>query len=185
MIIKQTEFPGLMIIEAKIHGDSRGYFLESFRSDHFKDAGLNLNFVQDNQSKSKHGVLRGLHYQLKNGQGKLVRCTLGEVFDVALDIRKGSPTFGKSFSITLNDKNHLAVYIPPGFAHGFCVVSDEAIFQYKCTVRYDPEDEYGIRWNDESFRINWPVESPVLSQRDKLFPLLSEQDESHLPKYDM
>ncbi|MCH7762848.1 MAG: dTDP-4-dehydrorhamnose 3,5-epimerase [Candidatus Marinimicrobia bacterium] len=183
MKLSKTEFPGLMIVEPDVHGDDRGYFFESYRSEHFENAGLNLNFIQDNQSKSMRGVLRGLHYQLQNGQGKLVSCTFGEVFDVALDIRKGSPTFGKTFAMTLDDKDHHAIYIPPGFAHGFCVVSDEAIFQYKCTEKYDSDDEYGIRWNDESFRIEWPIDSPILSQRDQLLPLLAEQDVSLLPEY--
>ncbi|MFQ6676858.1 MAG: dTDP-4-dehydrorhamnose 3,5-epimerase [Fidelibacterota bacterium] len=183
MKITKTEFPGLLIVEPHVYGDERGYFFESFRSETFHHAGINLNFIQDNQSKSKRGVLRGLHYQLKFGQGKLVRCTLGEVFDVAVDIRKGSPTFGKSFSMMLNDQDHFEIYIPPGFAHGFCVVSDEAIFQYKCTEIYHPEDEYGIRWNDKSFEIKWPILSPTLSKRDKLFPLLSDQNESLLPDF--
>jgi dTDP-4-dehydrorhamnose 3,5-epimerase len=183
MKISKTEFPGLMIVEPYVHGDSRGYFFESYRFETFENAGLHLTFVQDNQSKSKHGVLRGLHYQLKHGQGKLVRCAMGEVYDVALDIRLGSPTFGKTFAMKLNDIDHNAIYIPPGFAHGFCVLSDKAIFQYKCTEKYNPEDEYGIRWNDESVGINWPVESPILSERDQLFPLLAEQEKTLLPKF--
>ncbi len=183
MEIKKTEFPGLLIVEPRVFGDERGYFFESFRSETLHNAGIIHDFVQDNQSKSVQGVLRGLHYQLKFGQGKLVRCTLGEVFDVAVDIRKGSPTFGKSFSMMLNDKDHYEIYIPPGFAHGFCVVSEEATFQYKCTEIYHPEDEYGIRWNDKSFEINWPVQLPKLSKRDKRFPLLADQNESLLPEF--
>jgi len=179
----KTEFPGLVIIEPNVHGDDRGYFFESFRSDYFNKAGLHLEFVQDNQSKSAKGVLRGLHYQLIHGQGKLVRCPLGEVFDVALDIRKGSPTFGKAFTIKLNDANHHSIYVPPGFAHGFCVLSDEAIFQYKCTEMYDPEDEYGIRWNDQTAQIEWPIVSPILSERDQQFPSLLDQERTLLPEY--
>lgn len=184
MKIMKTEFPGLMIVEPHVHGDDRGYFFESYRSEYFKKADLKLAFVQDNQSKSKRGVLRGLHYQLLHGQGKLVRCTLGEVFDVALDIRKGSPTFGKSFAMTLNDKDHIALYIPPGFAHGFCVVSDEAIFQYKCTEKYYPDDEYGIRWNDPTANIQWPIDKLLLSNRDLNFPDLADQDKLLLPNFE-
>ena len=134
--------PDVILLEPTVYGDNRGYFFESYSQKQFEEAtGLSPNFVQDNQSKSTKGVLRGLHYQLKHGQGKLVRCVLGEIYDVALDIRKGSPTFGKVFALTLNDNDHQAVYVPPGFAHGFCVLSNEAIFEYKCTEKYYPEDE--------------------------------------------
>lgn len=181
MKISTTDFPGLYIIEPRIFNDDRGYFFESYRSEYFIKAGLDLVFKQDNQSKSTRGILRGLHYQLNHGQGKLVSCVFGEVFDVALDIRVGSPTFGKVFTATLNDRDHHAVYIPPGFAHGFCVLSDEAIFNYKCTEKYYPEDEYGILWKDTN--IQWPYEDPILSERDKKFPALIEQDRSLLPVF--
>lgn len=184
MKIIATDFPGLYIIEPVVFNDDRGYFFESYRDEHFVRAGLNLTFKQDNQSKSTRGVLRGLHYQLKNGQGKLVSCAYGEVFDVALDIRKGSPTFGHVYKKTLNDINHHAVYIPPGFAHGFCVLSEEAIFQYKCTEKYYPDDEYGISWNDPTANIQWPVDQPILSDRDLNFPTLADQDEKFLPDFE-
>ncbi len=183
MKIIATNFPGLLVIEPKIYSDDRGYFFESYRKEHFKKAGLELEFKQDNQSKSTRGVLRGLHYQLKYGQGKLVSCALGEVYDVALDIRIGSPTFGQSFTTTLNDSDHQAVYIPPGFAHGFCVLSNDAIFQYKCTEKYYPEDDYGISWNDKTANIQWPIKKPILSDRDMTFPVLVDLDESLLPVF--
>jgi len=184
MKITATEFPGLYIMEPKVFNDDRGYFFESYRTEHFKNAGLNLEFKQDNQSKSTNGVLRGLHYQLNHGQGKLVNCVAGEIFDVALDVRRGSPTFGKAFSKILNDKEHQSVYIPPGFAHGFCVLSDEAIFTYKCTEKYYPGDEYGILWSDTSLKDVWPIENPILSHRDLSFPELSNQDEALLPIFE-
>ena len=184
MKITATDFPGLFILVPAVYNDDRGYFFESFSAEHFINAGLNLEFKQDNQSKSAKGVLRGLHYQLKHGQGKLVRCVLGEIYDVALDIRKGSPTFGKVFASTLNDNDHQAVYVPPGFAHGFCVLSNEAIFEYKCTEKYYPEDEYGILWNDKTANIQWPIKEPFLSNRDMSFPALAEQDESLLPVFE-
>lgn len=182
MKIKHTEFPGLLVIEPNVFQDNRGYFYESFRKDELKNNGIDVDFVQDNQSKSTKGVLRGLHYQLNYGQGKLVRCSLGEIFDVALDIRKGSPTFGNVFTKLLNDKEHTSLYIPPGFAHGFCVVSDSAIFEYKCTNVYHPEDEYGIHWNNE--KIKWPISEPVMSDRDQSFLPLNEQDHSLLPDFE-
>ena len=184
MKITATDFPGLFIMSPVVYNDDRGYFFESYRAEHFINAGLNLQFKQDNQSKSAKGVLRGLHYQLKHGQGKLVRCILGEIYDVALDIRKGSPTFGKVFALILNDNDHQAVYVPPGFAHGFCVLSNEAIFEYKCTEKYYPEDEYGILWNDKTANIQWPIKEPFLSNRDMSFPALAEQDESLLPIFE-
>ncbi len=183
MKITKTDFQGLFIIEPTVYNDNRGYFFESFRQDHFSEVGLNVEFKQENQSKSTRSVIRGLHYQLKYGQGKLVSCPLGEVFDVALDIRKGSPTFGQSYTTNLNDKNHLAVYIPPGFAHGFCVLSEAAIFQYKCTEKYYPDDEYGISWSDKTANIQWPVNEPILTDKDMAFPQLADQDESLLPEF--
>lgn len=184
MKITATDFPGLYVIEPMVFNDDRGYFFESYRNEDFIRADLDLKFKQDNQSKSTCGVLRGLHYQLNHGQGKLVSCAYGEVFDVALDIRKGSPTFGQAFTRKLNDIDHHSVYIPPGFAHGFCVLSEKAIFQYKCTETYYPEDEYGISWNDQGANIQWPVDKPFLSNRDLNFPDLANQDKSLLPDYE-
>ena len=141
----------------------------------------NLVIIRDNQTKSKKGTLRGLHYQLKYPQGKLVRVSLGKVYDVAVDLRKNSPTFGKYYGTILSDKNHLQMYVPPGFAHGYCVISEIAIFQYKCTEIYHPEDEYGIVWNDPQVSIDWNITYPNISNRDKELPLLSNQ--KHLPIY--
>lgn len=156
--IKVTETPieGLYVIEPTVHGDSRGYFMETYNYNDMKEAGLDMVFVQDNQSKSTKGVLRGLHYQKKHPQGKLVRVIKGRVFDVAVDIRKGSKTYGKWFGIELAEENKKQFYISPGFAHGFLVLSDEAEFCYKCTDFYHPEDEGGIAWNDPTIAIAWP-----------------------------
>jgi len=181
MKISKTDFQGLVVIQPKVLHDDRGYFFEYFRDDLLKEKGINVDFVQGNQSRSSRGILRGLHYQLNYPQGKLVRCTLGEVFDVAMDIRKGSPTFGKIFTKILNDHDNTSIYIPPGFAHGFCVLSDEAIFQYKCTDIYHPEDEFGILWKNEN--INWPIHEPILSERDQSFLPLEKQDLSLLPTF--
>ncbi len=183
MKILSTDFPGLKVVEPTLHQDERGYFFESYRTDLLAEAGIHNRFVQDNLSRSTHGVLRGLHYQLHHGQGKLVSCTKGDVFDVALDVRRNSPTFGQVFAVTLSEKNHRSVYIPPGFAHGFCVVSAYAIFQYKCTTKYMPEDEYGIVWNDAELGIEWPVDNPILSDRDQRFPTLSNQEQTLLPEF--
>lgn len=182
--IKVTETPieGLYVIEPTVHGDSRGYFMETYNYNDMKEAGLGMVFVQDNQSKSTKGVLRGLHYQKKHPQGKLVRVIKGRVFDVAVDIRKGSKTYGKWFGIELTEENKKQFYISPGFAHGFLVLSDEAEFCYKCTDFYHPEDEGGIAWNDPTIAIAWPEltgermidgTSLNLSEKDKNLPLFN------------
>jgi len=181
VIIEKTEFNGLLLIKPIVHQDKRGYFFESFRDDYLKKIDLSGKFCQDNQTKSKKGTLRGLHYQLKYPQGKLVRVSLGKVYDVAVDVRKNSPTFGKYYGAILSDNNHLQMYVPPGFAHGYCVISEIAIFQYKCTEIYHPEDEYGIRWNDPQVSIDWNITDPNISNRDKELPLLSNQN--NLPIY--
>jgi dTDP-4-dehydrorhamnose 3,5-epimerase len=169
----KTNFDGLLIIKPKVFGDERGYFLESFRENVFKSNGIDFNFVQSNISKSKKGTVRGLHYQINEmAQGKLCQVIYGEVLDVALDIRFGSPTFGKYFSQILSEENHLQLWIPPGFAHGFSVLSDEAIFYYKCTQYYSKEHERAIRFNDPELSIDWKVENPIVSAKDfeaKLF----------------
>jgi len=160
----------LYIIEPSVVGDNRGYFMETYNQEEFKNAGLNMTFVQDNQSKSKKGVLRGLHFQIKFPQGKLVRVLSGEVFDVAVDLRKGSKTFGKWFGVILSGENKKQFYVPEGFAHGFLVISEEAEFAYKCTNLYHPEFEGGIAWNDEEIGIEWPLEGikeVFLSDKDK------------------
>ena len=164
------EIEGLYIIEPEVFGDNRGYFMETYSEKDFFEAGLTMKFVQDNQSKSKKGVLRGLHFQKEHPQGKLVRAVSGEVFDVAVDIRKGSKTFGKWFGVTLSSENKKMFYIPEGFAHGFLVLSDEAEFAYKCTDFYHPEDEGGLRYNDSEVGIEWPFPKDVeltIADRDK------------------
>lgn len=166
----KTEIDGVYIIETTVFGDNRGYFMETYNYNEFKDAGLDMTFVQDNQSKSRKGVLRGLHFQKTYTQGKLVRVIKGEVFDVVVDIRKGSKTFGKWVGVTLSEDNNKQFYIPEGFAHGFLVLSDEAEFCYKCTDFYHPEVESGIAWNDEKIGIEWPLEGIdeiILSEKDK------------------
>lgn len=161
---------GLYVIEPKVFGDERGYFVETYNKQEFSEFGLNMEFVQDNQSMSRKGVLRGLHFQKKFPQGKLVRALSGEVFDVAVDIRKGSATYGKWFGVVLSDENKKQFYVPEGFAHGYLVLSETAVFAYKCTEFYHPEDEGGIQWDDPDIGIEWPLEEGmqiILSERDK------------------
>lgn len=165
---------GPMLLVPKVFGDERGYFLETFRQNDFVQHCGNYEFVQDNQSKSTGGVLRGLHYQLLKPQGKLVRVIEGAVFDVAVDLRKSSPNFGKSYCQTLDDKNHHIFWIPPGFAHGFQVLGAGAVFLYKCTDYYNPGDEYTLLWNDPQLNIEWPGESLLLSEKDKKGKLLKD-----------
>ncbi len=171
MPFKQTVIPGLLLFEPKVFKDDRGYFYESFNEKTFKDAGIVSHFVQDNQSFSKKNTIRGLHYQLNpHAQSKLVRVILGEVLDVAVDLRINSPTFGKHFAVTLSADNHLQLYIPRGFAHGYSVLSDTAIFFYKCDGFYNKENERGILYNDPFLNINWMVDdrSAIVSDKDKL-----------------
>jgi len=173
----KTKIDGVCIIETEVFGDSRGYFMETYNYNEFKEAGLDMIFVQDNQSKSSKGVLRGLHFQNTHSQGKLVRVINGEVFDVAVDIRKDSKTYGEWVGVLLSDKNKKQFYIPKGFAHGFLVLSDEAEFTYKCTDFYHKEDEGGIMWNDPSVNIQWPldgIKDLLLSEKDKKWKCLSE-----------
>ena len=167
----KTSIEGVYIIEPTVFGDNRGYFMESYSKRDFEEAGLTMNFVQDNESKSKKGVLRGLHFQTKHTQGKLVRVVEGEVFDVAVDLRAGSPTFGKWTGVTLTAENKRQFYIPEGFAHGFLVLSETATFQYKCTDYYAPEYDGGVLWNDPEIGIEWPLEGideVLLSDKDKV-----------------
>jgi len=182
VIVEKTPLEGLLLIKPNVHKDKRGYFYENYSDELFEANGLPTNFRQDNQTKSVKGTLRGLHYQLNYPQGKLVRVSLGTVYDVAVDIRKTSPTFSQYFGMNLTDKDHIQMYIPPGFAHGFCVLSDQAIFQYKCTEIYHPEDEVGIRWDDPHISINWSITDPVISDRDLGLPFLAEQ--KNLPVYE-
>lgn len=172
---KKTAIEGVYVIEPKVFGDSRGYFMETYKEDDFKVNGLNYDFVQDNQSKSHKGVLRGVHFQKKHPQAKLVRVISGEVFDVAVDLRKNSPTYGKWVGEVLTAENKKMLMIPRGFAHGFVVLSDTAEFVYKCDEVYHPEDEGGVRWDDPDIAIDWPYKGdPELSEKDKVLPLLKD-----------
>jgi len=164
----------VLLIEPKVFGDERGFFMETYRTDAFRAAGIPDTFVQDNHSRSASGVLRGLHYQEPNAQGKLVRCTRGAIFDVAVDIRRGSPSFGRWFGTELSDANKRMLWIPPGFAHGFCAMEDGSDLVYKCTTFYDQSSDRAILWNDPEIGIKWPVESPVLSARDAAAPRLAD-----------
>lgn len=172
-----TPIQGLYVIEPKVFGDNRGYFMETYNYEDFKAQGLDMVFVQDNQSKSRKGVLRGMHFQTKYPQGKLVRVIKGEVFDVAIDLRKKSKTYGKWYGVLLNEENKKQFYVPEGFAHGFLVTSNEAEFVYKCTNLYHPEYEGGIAWNDPDINIKWPlegIEEVLLSEKDKNAQTLEE-----------
>lgn len=172
MNVIQTHLPGVLIIEPKVFGDERGFFVECYQEPRYRDAGIELPFVQDNHSRSQYGVLRGLHFQRNRPQGKLVRVTRGAVYDVAVDINPASPTCGEFVGVELTADNHLQLWIPPGYAHGFCVLSDTADFQYKCTDVYYPEEEGGLIWNDPDVNIPWPVETPKLSEKDLRNPSL-------------
>jgi dTDP-4-dehydrorhamnose 3,5-epimerase len=168
MKVNHTKLKDCVIIEPKIYGDERGFFLETFQSLRYEQkAGIDLVFVQDNHSRSSKGVLRGLHFQKTKPQGKLIRVVRGEVYDVALDIRRESPTFGKWESFILSEENKKQIWVPPGFAHGFVVLSDYADFEYKCTNYYDPNDEGSILWSDPDLDISWPISNPILSAKDK------------------
>lgn len=170
----KTEIPGVILIAPETIVDSRGYFLETYRSSVFKNNGISVDFVQENQSRSRKSVLRGLHFQAGHAsQAKLVRCLAGEIFDVAVDLRPDSPTFLKWVGVTLSDKNRNQLFIPENFAHGFCTLSDEAEIAYGCSTEYDPAAERGIIWNDRNIGINWPLANPILSARDGNFPPVS------------
>ena len=174
-LFKETSIKGVYIIEPKKYGDNRGYFMETYKKEDFDKAGLIYDFVQDNQSKSKAGVLRGLHFQKKHPQAKLVRCIEGEVFDVCVDLRKNSPTYGKWEGVILSAEKGNQFMVPRGFEHGFVVLSDTATFCYKCVELYHPEDEGGIMWNDSDVGITWPYKGePLLSEKDKVHPSLKE-----------
>ncbi|MEE0872463.1 MAG: dTDP-4-dehydrorhamnose 3,5-epimerase [Ruminococcus sp.] len=179
-IFTKTDIEGVIIVEPKVFGDNRGYFMETYEERKFIEGGITAKFVQDNQSKSSKGVLRGLHSQYKHAQAKLVRVLKGEVFDVAVDVRKGSATYGKYVGVRLSEENKKQLFIPRGFLHGFLVLSDEAEFVYKCDDFYHPEDEVGVAWNDPKIGIKWPIENIEeikLSEKDKNNPLLEEVSE--------
>jgi len=182
MKITPARIPEVLLIEPDVFGDNRGFFLESWHKQKFAEQGLTVDFVQDNHSRSTQGVLRGLHYQLQQPQGKLVRVVTGCVFDVAVDIRRGSPTFGQWVGAELSEDNRHQLYIPPGFAHGFCIMSEMADFLYKCTASYSPEDEHGILWNDPAIGIQWPGDDFILSEKDAVNGLL-ENMTNVLPVY--
>jgi dTDP-4-dehydrorhamnose 3,5-epimerase len=183
MKIKKSKLTEVLFIEPDVFGDARGWFLETFSSRRYEQAGIKQPFVQDNISFSEKNVLRGLHFQYPHSQGKLVQVLSGEVFDVAVDIRVGSPTFGQWVGDTLSATNHRQIYIPPGFAHGFCVLSDSAIFSYKCTDFYRPPDEGGIIFNDPDINITWPVLNPVISAKDARYLRLKDLSKDKLPKF--
>lgn len=184
MKFEATPLPGVWLIEPDVFGDHRGYFKESWNRRRYAELGLDVDFVQDNLSFSKKGILRGLHFQVPNPQGKLVQALQGEVFDVAVDIRKGSPTFGQWFGAVLSAENHRQLYVPEGFAHGFCVLSETALFAYKCTRLYDAQADRGIRFDDPDIGIQWPLDGPPsLSGKDEKAPLLKDFPEEFLPIY--
>jgi dTDP-4-dehydrorhamnose 3,5-epimerase len=173
--VETTEIPGLLVITPDVFGDARGFFMETWNRRRYEEAGLpDVDFVQDNISLSRRGTLRGLQFQSPRAQGKLVSVLQGEVFDVAVDLRRSSPTFGRWHGVRLDAESKTQFYIPPGFAHGFAVLSETALFHYKCTDYYSPRDEWAVRWDDPNIAIRWPVENPILSRRDAQAPLLKD-----------
>ena len=183
MNVLKTDIPEVLIIEPRVFTDPRGFFLETYHSERYRAHGIDAQFVQDNHSCSAPGTIRGLHYQLTHPQGKLVRVLRGAIYDVAVDIRRGSPTFGRWVATELSAANHRQMYIPPGFAHGFAVPAGEAEVEYKCTAHYAADDQRGIRCDDPALGIPWPVSEPVLSDNDRrLLPLLADRDD--LPAYE-
>lgn len=183
MNVLPTRLPEVLLVEPRVFGDERGYFFESWAASRYEGAGIPGPFVQDNLSRSRRGILRGLHLQNPHAQGKLVSAVMGEVFDVAVDVRVGSPRFGQWVGVTLSDTNRRQMWIPPGFAHGFVVVSEEALFHYKCTESYHPESEMSVRWNDPALAIEWPLADPVLNDKDRGAPALADIDRHRLPVF--
>lgn len=179
MQVEKTPIDGLLLVSPKLFRDERGFFMESWRKELWASAGIGPDFAQDNHSASVKNTLRGLHFQTSPGQGKLLRCTRGRIWDVAVDLRPFSPTLGKWFGVELDDEECRQFWIPVGFAHGFCVLSDYAEVQYKCTAPYDPKTEAGIAWNDPEIGVEWPVQNPVLSMRDQTNPTWAQWRESH------
>lgn len=167
MKVLPTEIPGVLVIEPRVFEDPRGYFLETHHQLRYREAGVDVEFVQDNHSRSCRGTLRGLHYQIEHPQGKLCRVVRGEVYDVAVDLRRASPTFGRWVAVHLSESNHRQIYVPPGLAHGFCALSETVDFLYKCTDFYHPEHERVIFWDDPDLGIDWPIQEPLLSERDR------------------
>ena len=183
MNIKETKLTGVLILEPKVFTDDRGYFFETWNSTRYEQAGIPGPFVQDNISFSTKGILRGLHFQYPQSQGKLIQVLSGEVEDVVVDIRAGSPTYGQWLSEVLSESNHRQMYVPPGFAHGYCVTSEAALFSYKCTDFYNPATEHGIIWNDPDIGIAWPIAQPVLSTKDAVYPRLKDLRLENLPQF--
>lgn len=184
MNVLKTDIPGVLIIEPDLYGDDRGWFMETWQERRYVDAGISGPFVQDNMARSRHGILRGLHLQHPYAQGKLVQVVLGEVFDVAVDVRRGSPHFGKWVGVLLSGDNHRQLWVPPGFAHGYVVTSNEAVFGYKCTEYYHPETDLSIRWDDPDIGIDWPIVGPPgLSEKDASALLLKDVPAERLPEY--
>ena len=184
LIVERTPLEGVLLFRPEAHGDARGFFLETFRVNAYAEAGLSLPFVQDNHSRSRRGILRGLHYQWPHPQGKLVTVMRGRVFDVVVDVRRGSPQFGRWHGVILDEENHCQLWVPPGFAHGFCVLSELADFMYKCTDYYRPECDAGLRWNDPDVGVLWPLDrEPLLSAKDQRAPLLCEVEPGRLPLF--
>lgn len=185
MHVIDTIIPGVLMIEPQVFGDSRGFFMESFHARTYAELGVTGTFVQDNVSLSRRGVLRGLHFQHPNSQGKLVYVLQGEIFDVVVDIRRGSPTFGQWSGVYLSAENKRQVWIPKGFAHGFCVISESALFAYKCTDYYHPEHEGSVLWSDPSIGIEWPIDDPQLSTKDAKAPTLHALPAERLPRVEV
>ena len=184
MNIVETDVPGVLIVEPAVHGDERGWFLETWQANRYAEGGIKGDFVQDNMARSRHGILRGLHLQHPHAQGKLVQVVMGEVFDVAVDVRRGSPHFGKWVGVLLSGESHRQLWVPPGFAHGYLVTSNEAVFSYKCTDYYHPETDLSIRWDDPDIGIDWPIVGPpVLSEKDATALLLKDVAPDRLPEY--
>lgn len=184
MRVTTSALSGLLVVEPRVHHDERGYFLESWNQARYAGLGIGVRLVQDNLSYSRRGVLRGLHFQEPYGQGKLLSVAHGEVFDVAVDIRVGSPTFGQWEGFTLSAENGRQLYVPPGFAHGFQAVSEDALFTYRCTEYYHPRAEHALLWNDPDIGIDWPLKSPLVSEKDRAGRLLREIPPEHLPQFD-
>jgi dTDP-4-dehydrorhamnose 3,5-epimerase len=183
MDVKQTGLLGLLLIEPRCFRDERGFFLESFHAEHYRDNGIADAFVQDNHSRSRQGVLRGLHFQIKHPQGQIVTVICGRIFDVVVDLRPDSATFGRWYGVELSDEGPRQLYMAPGFAHGFCVLSESADVHYKVSRFYDPGDEGGLIWNDRDVGIRWPINAPIISKRDSSYLKLRELDRRSLPQY--
>jgi len=181
--VSEMSLPGVLLVESDLFKDDRGFFMETYHQRKYSKKGIDRVFVQDNHSHSKRDILRGLHYQLRNAQAKLVYVVRGEIFDVVVDIRRGSPSFGQWAASLLSDENKHQIFVPEGFAHGFCVMSETADVMYKCTDFYDPEDEYGIFWADGVINIDWPIKSPNLSKKDSQNPSLKDVPKDLLPPY--